>query len=178
MIARKLTRLLVLAALIVGPLGCATRTSSADTQASQGVEAVDASASEKEAGSAQTSLRNVRVYFKLDPRITRGMYMGDRWVSPPTYAPGPQKGEEYTLEARVQGLNSWGNTIRLESEWSPADPEMVSVSPRRGAEVTLTVRQAGQSAVKVVARGIVRELSIKATDGDYGLQVEIAQGMD
>jgi hypothetical protein len=104
--------------------------------------------------------------------------MGDRWVSPPTYAPGPQQGEEYTLEARVQGFNSWGNPVRLESEWSPADPNMIAVSPTEGEVVTLTVRQAGQSAVKVVARGIVRELSIKATDGEYGLQVEIAQGMD
>ncbi len=174
MTARNLIGLLVLAALMVGPSGCATQNSSADTRASRGAEAAGVSASAKDGA----SLRNVRVYFKLDPRITSGIYMGDRWVSPPTYAPGPQKGEEYTLQARVQGLNSWGNTIHLESEWSPKDPEMIVVSPPRGDEVTLTVRRAGQSAVKVVARGVVRELSIKATDGDYGLQVEIAQGMD
>ena len=25
------------------------------------------------------------VAFRLDPELTRGMFMGDRWVTPPTY---------------------------------------------------------------------------------------------
>ena len=61
--------------------------------------------SQEEAAPAESSLKNVKVYFKLDSRITRGMFMGDRWVSPPTYAPGPQSGKEYVLDARAEGVD-------------------------------------------------------------------------
>jgi hypothetical protein len=34
---------------------------------------------------ASGSLTAVNIVFKLDPRLSRGLYMGDRWVSPPTF---------------------------------------------------------------------------------------------
>jgi hypothetical protein len=45
------------------------------------------------AGGTTIAVTDIAVVFKLDPRLTAGLYMGDRWVSPPTYStvhPGKQ----------------------------------------------------------------------------------------
>jgi hypothetical protein len=124
---------------------------------------------------AAASASGIKVSFKLDPRITRGMYMGDRWVSPPTYI-GTQAGKEITVEARVEGLDAGGKLTGASPAWTPEDPDMVRVSPGQGRQVRITVRRAGQSILKVTSPGFSRELSIKATPYmGTAFQVEISQ---
>ena len=118
------------------------------------------------------ALTRIYVSFKQDCRLTRND-MGDLWVSPPTYS-GVQEGH-FTVEARGQGLDAKGNPVDLSPEWIPADPEMVTVSPRLGKEVKITVQRAGQSKLKVTLRGFATELSIKAMKQGHALQVEISQ---
>jgi hypothetical protein len=121
------------------------------------------------------TISDLAVSFKLDPRLTRSLYMGDRWVSPPTYM-GAQEGNAFTVEARVHGLNN-GERMSISPQWLPSDPEMVAVSPGRGSEVTISVRRAGESTVNIAGPGFSKALAIKAIRTNDGkvLQVEISQ---
>lgn len=112
---------------------------------------------------------NIKVSFKLDPSLTRGMYMGDRWVSPPTYATS-QAGKTSTIEARVEGLDKG-----ISPTWTPSDSKMVKVAPQEGQKVTITVLRAGQSNLKVTSQGGSKTLSIKAAYEGDEILVEISQ---
>ncbi len=118
---------------------------------------------------AAASPVSIKVSFKLDPSLTRGMYMGDRWVSPPTYT-ASQSGKTSTIEARVEGLDKG-----ISPTWTPSDPKMVTVSPQQGQQVTITVLRAGQSNLKVASQGVSKTLSIKAEYQNDDMQVEISQ---
>lgn len=121
------------------------------------------------------NLNNIKTSFKLDSRLTRGLYMGDRWVSPPTYTGVRQEGNAYTVEARVQGVDAKGGYVLINPEWIPSDREMVSVAPVQGNAVKITVKRAGESQLKLAARGFSKDLLIKATRVGKALQVEISQ---
>jgi hypothetical protein len=128
-------------------------------------------ASEQQAAPA-APLRDINVVFKLDPRLTRGMYMGDRWVSTSS---GVQQGK-YTAEARVQGVDANGRPVEIGPKWTPADPEMVTVSPGQEGTVEITVTRPGQSSLRVSSEGVTRTLSIKAeVYRDKYLKVDITQ---
>ena len=152
----KSTRLLALLALRWGLLAGAVQTSRAA------------------ADQADTSRTVIEVAFKLDPSITRGMYMGDRWVSPPTYT-GVKSGQEMTVEARATGRDAKGRPIAINPRWIPEDPEMVAVSPGQGKEVKITVRRAGQSSLEVAAAGLSKKLTIKARYQGNSMYVDISQ---
>ena len=131
-------------------------------------------ASQKAAGPVAVSLPAIKVSFKLDPRITRGMYMGDRWVSPPTYS-GVQAGKEITVDARVEGLDAGGKLAGATPAWRAEDPDMVRVSPDKGRQVRITVLRAGVSALTVTWGKTARKLAVKATTREDAIQVEISQ---
>jgi hypothetical protein len=117
----------------------------------------------------------IAVSFKVDPRLTKSLYMGDRWVSPPTYTSTVQEGKEITVEARAEERDAKGKTMKIQAEWTPSDPEMVTVTPPQGNEVRITVQRAGKSTLKVAAPGLSKELSIKATAEGNTIRVEITQ---
>jgi len=117
----------------------------------------------------------IAVSFKMDPRITKGLYMGDRWISPPTYTSTLQEGKEITVEARVHGVDAKGNKMKIKPEWTPSDPGMVAVTPGEGSDVKIAVKRAGKSTLKVAAPGVSKELTIKATEEGNAIRVEITQ---
>ncbi len=124
--------------------------------------------------SRPAALADINVSFKLDPRLTRGLYMGDRWVSPPTYS-GVQDGK-FTVDARVQGVDAKGEPVDISPKWIPSDPKMVTVSPGQGNAVQITVQRAGQSSLQVTSQGFTRTLSIKAAAyRGNAIQAEISQ---
>lgn len=123
---------------------------------------------------AATALTDIEVSFKLDPRLTRGLYMGDRWVSPPTYTQVGE-GKEVTVEAIAQGLDATGKSMKISPEWTPEDPGMVTVTPGQGDAVKITVLREGQSKLKVVSPGFSTELLIKATYRGDTIQVDISR---
>lgn len=123
---------------------------------------------------ADAGLKDIKVSFKVDPRLTRSVYMGDRWVSPPTFTPARQ-GKTATVEAAADGLNGRGKRVRIDPEWIPTDPGMVEVTSGEGDEVRITVKRPGESKLKVVSQGITKELAIKAVDQGDAIAVEIAQ---
>jgi len=124
---------------------------------------------------APGALTGIEVSFKMDPRITRGMYMGDRWISPPTFTSTFQEGKETTVEARVHGVDAKKNKMKIKPKWTPSDPEMVTVTPGEGSDVKIAVKRAGKSTLNVAAPGVSKEFSIKATEEGDAIRVEITQ---
>ena len=164
--------ILVLAVSLSAFSGCAWASETegpAKTDSGVKNEAVDS----KTAPDA-TGLNGITVSFKLDPLLTRGMYMGDRWVSPPTFTT-VREGKELTVVARARGLSAMGKPIRISPEWTPADSDMVSVKPGRGGAVEIIVKRAGRTTLKVASQGISKELSIKATYQGGTIQVDISR---
>jgi FKBP-type peptidyl-prolyl cis-trans isomerase len=135
---------------------------------------VKPASSHDKAVSTSTALTAIKVSFKLDPQLTQGLYMGERWVSPPRYN-GARAGKSITVDARADGLDAKGSTRNITPKWIPADPAMVTVTPSEGNAVAITVHHAGQSTLQVTAGGISKELDIKAEYLGQIIQVEIGQ---
>jgi hypothetical protein len=78
-----------------------------ETEARSAVNALQGELKKKQAApTAPGALTGIAISFKMDPRITRGMYMGDRWISPPTFTSTFQEGKETIVEARVHGVDA------------------------------------------------------------------------
>lgn len=99
----------------------------------------------------------IEVSFLLDPRITRGVYLGERWVSPSTYGFRDSR----SVSVKTNGLDARGKQVNIDPLWR-GDPEMLAVTPSRGAKVTITVLKEGQSDLLVTAAGASKRLRVKA----------------
>jgi FKBP-type peptidyl-prolyl cis-trans isomerase FklB len=126
---------------------------------------------DKKPNSGGAALSDINISFKVDPRLTRGLYLGDRWVSTPQYTGA---GSQEVVEARVEGVDNQGRSRPVDAEWLSADPEMVTVSPSQGMEVKITVKRAGEGRLRVTSRGISKELAIKMVDKANTKQIEVA----
>lgn len=103
-----------------------------------------------------------RIAFKLDPRLTSGLYMGERWVSPNTYTQLSDGGGRLAVAARSS----------TPVQWQATDAGVVTISPATGSEVILTVNHAGATTVAAGSK----YLAVKATETAGGsLKVEISQ---
>ena len=123
-----------------------------------------------------SALSGIQVSYKMDPRVAKGLYMGDRWISPPTYTSTySEDGKTITVEVRAVGLDATGKESAISPKWVPADPEMVTVTPSEGNEVNITVKRAGETSMQVTSEGVSKELAIKAEHKGEAMQVEIAQ---
>jgi hypothetical protein len=119
-------------------------------------------------------LVGIDVSLKVDPRITRGLYMGDRWVAPTRYS-RTQDGKKLVVEARAFGLDQRRALLRIDARWASADPRIVTVSPAKGGEVTLTVHRAGQTTVTVSHGSFSRKLAVRASEERGALRVNISR---
>jgi hypothetical protein len=120
------------------------------------------------------ALARIDISFKVDPRLTKGLYLGDRWASPPTFSIH-QPLEGATVEARAQGKDATGRPMGIAPRWVPEDPEMVTVTPAEGKEVRIGVLRAGEGRLRLSADGVSRELTIKAVRKGETLSIEITQ---
>jgi hypothetical protein len=124
--------------------------------------------------SAPAPVTGIEVSFKLDDRLTRSLFLGDRWVSPATFS-APAQGRTATVRAAVRGVDASGRRVAIAPRWIPADPGMVKVTKEGGGDATITVKRPGESKLKVVFRGVTKELAVRAARRDGGLAVEISQ---
>ena len=131
-------------------------------------------ASKEEADLALAYLPDIKVSFKLDARLTRGLYMGDSWVSLATYTMAGG-GRTCVGEAGVYGLDPDGKPGELSPKWIPSDPGMVSVSRHQGNAVKITVKRTGRCSLMVTFGGASKKLAIKAVRQNGGLRVDISQ---
>ena len=119
-------------------------------------------------------LNDFKVAFLLDPNLTKSIYMGERWVSPPKYV-NVQAGKEFVVTAKAMELAPAGEAAAIAAEWLAENPEMVSVVPGENGQVTITIHEQGESTLKVVSAGVSKELVIKAIYGAGTIQAEITQ---
>ena len=133
-------------------------------------------AAQASAGPSATGTPGMAIYFKMDPRLTGGTYgNNDRWVSPPTYIRvGDQR--SVVFEARAQALGADRRRIAVSPQWTPSDPEMVDVTPGEGPVVSVTVKRAGTSSIRVSGGTLSKQLTVKAAVRNSVLQVEVSQG--
>jgi hypothetical protein len=121
---------------------------------------------------AAPAAARIQVAFKLDPRLSGPTYGGERWVSPPTYTGASAQD---TVEARALAVDASRRPTKVTPEWTPSDPDMVTVSPPRGEQVKITVKRAGESSVTVKSGGASRKLVVKAVQTNGNWQVSISQ---
>lgn len=125
------------------------------------------------AGTPVTEVPGLSVLFKIDPRLTAS-YGGDRWVSPPTYT---RVGDATSavIEARAQARGANPAVRTASPQWTASDPDMIEVTPGKGGAVTITVKRAGTSNIRVTSGEMTKELAVKAETRDNALQVAISQ---
>jgi FKBP-type peptidyl-prolyl cis-trans isomerase FklB len=114
----------------------------------------------------------VVVSFKLDPRVVDPTHGGQRWVSPSTYVGANAQDK---VEALAQGIDAKGAPVKISSRWIPSDPEMVTVSPAEGNQVTIAVKKAGESKLKVVSQSVSQEFAVKAMHVGKFIQIAITR---
>jgi hypothetical protein len=116
----------------------------------------------------------VEFSFKLDPRLTSGVHMGTRWVSPRTYTrTGHSK--TVTVEARARVVGGAPPRSPAKVAWAASEPDMVEVSPERGQEVKLTIWRPGESRVTVDAGAASGTLTVRAAEVRGSLRVDIVR---
>jgi hypothetical protein len=123
---------------------------------------------------AATGVADIRVSFKLDPRITQGLHMGARWVSPPTYTRVDRAGG-LVIEAKAAGLDLRRKQVFIDPTWSVADPEFVTITPAAGAAVTINVNKVGQSELVISADGVSKTMVVTCVQQDGSWRVDISQ---
>jgi hypothetical protein len=114
----------------------------------------------------------LEVSFPLDPRLTRGLHLGDRWVAPRTYSRSGA-GETLVFAARARRLDAPAEGDEI--SWTSASPDVVSVSSPRGAEIALTVHGPGRTTVTVSEGDASRALALTAVRESGVLRVLVEQ---
>jgi hypothetical protein len=114
------------------------------------------------------------VAFRLDPDLTRGLYLGDRWVSPPSFN-FAQPGDRYVVHARMQAVGADGERTDVSGDWSTSDADMVGITRGDGGEVVIDVDKAGTAELRVAAGGETKVLQVLARRVDDGMEVDFRQ---
>lgn len=122
-----------------------------------------------------TSIKIIKIKFKLDPRLTRGVYMGDRWVSPPQYIRVQEKGKDLVVEAKAFAVDKRGRYSYITPEWKPANTSVIKVIPSEGQTVEIIVLREGESKLRVTFGDETRELNVRAVKHLGILKVDISQ---
>jgi hypothetical protein len=117
---------------------------------------------------------HLAVAFRLDPDLTQGLYLGERWVSPPTYL-FAQPGTQYVVQAKAQDIDAGGEHIDVSGDWAASDPEMVAITRMEDGKVTIVVRRPGESRLTVTSLGQSKVLQVRANQLADAMQVEIDQ---
>ena len=123
---------------------------------------------------ATAQATNMVVTFRLDPAVTRGLYLGDRWVSPATFH-FAQPGSQYVFQAKLQSIDAHDDRVDLSGDWSTDDPEMIAIERHDHGAVTIVVRRAGVGRLFVSAGGTRKVLQVKARQTEDAMDVRIVQ---
>ena len=83
------------------------------------------------------------------PNSPHGMFMGERWVSPPTYF-FAQDGPRFVVQAKAQNIDSRRHAHRPERQLvGRHDPSMITVAPGNEGQVTIVVSRPGDGHITV-----------------------------
>jgi hypothetical protein len=128
----------------------------------------------QEAANAAARRQPLSIAFRLDPALTQGVFLGERWVSPPSFF-FAQPGTQYVVQAKAQTIDGHGDRIDVLADWAPADPEMIAISRGALGEVTVVVRQPGESDLTVSTGSGSKVLHVTASRTDDSMQVNFSQ---
>ena len=181
---RRVVQLGVLALLLVAGFAVTRRTVRSDAVQLDAVQ--PSTAVERTEGTSMASLPPARpeaagatrpprlkVAFQLDPALTQGLYLGQRWVHPPTFD-FVQPGVAFVVRAKAQRVDSASERQDVSGDWAASNPEMVAID-RGPGEVTLTIREAGDSELVVQAAGERNVLRVHAEQRPDAMRVRITQ---
>ena len=116
---------------------------------------------------------SINISFKVDPRLSGPTYGGERWISPRIFTGAAA---QTSVQAKVEGVDANGRPVKISPTWTPADPDMVEVSPSEGSAVNITVKHAGTTTLALaVPGGVSRQLSVHADVKSETLQIRISQ---
>jgi hypothetical protein len=130
---------------------------------------------QKPATPEASALKEIQVSFQVDPRVTRGRYMGEKWVSPPDYVRVQEGKNPLTVPAKAMGRDAQGKQVAISPTWKPGDADLVQVSPAEGAKVEITVLKEGKSDLTVTSGGVSKKFNVKAVRKGESLQVNISK---
>jgi hypothetical protein len=119
-------------------------------------------------------VRQINVSFKLDPRLTKGLHMGERWVSPGTYMRS-QDSNGLIVEARTQALDGQGRPVNAPAVWTSDDPGIAAASSRGGNEVEIQVYRSGTTNLTVTSGVTAKKMKVEAIEEAGHLRVAISQ---
>jgi hypothetical protein len=143
----------------------------------QPTPAVDSTvrASPMPAAAAQIARKpKVVIAVRLDPDVTRAMFLGDRWVSPPSYV-FAQPGSDYVALAKAQYIDELGERMDLDGAWTATNPAMVGLTRYENGQVMVVVRRTGESELRVDTSRGSRNMHVRARQVNGGMQVEFNQ---
>ena len=113
------------------------------------------------------------VALRLDPTLTQGLFMGDRWVAPADFY-FAQPGTVFVVQAKAQHRDGRGERHDFAGSWNATNPRMVAIQ-RDARAVTLEIRQPGDSDITVSAAGQTLVLHVHAVQLADSIQVHIRQ---
>jgi len=107
---------------------------------------------------AAPAVKEIQLTFKRDPRMVDPFRGVGPWATGSDYTGATA---QETVEVRAEGVDAAGKRVKITPKWSASDASMVTVSPREGDDVKITVHKAGESTLKVTYNGLSKELVIK-----------------
>jgi hypothetical protein len=117
-------------------------------------------------GSASGPSPGIRFSFKVPQG---GTYGGELWVVVPSFVIA---GNACGIETRVHTVSSTGIASDISATWTSQNPAIVTVTPRVGHQVNITVSTAGTTGIVVSASGLPNKLlTVQATPQGSALLV-------
>jgi hypothetical protein len=117
-------------------------------------------------GSASGPSPGIRFSFKVPQG---GTYGGELWVVVPSFVIA---GNACGIETRVHTVSSTGIASDISATWTSENPAIVTVTPRVGHQVNITVSTAGTTGIVVSASGLPNKLlTVQATPQGSALLV-------
>ncbi len=123
-------------------------------------------------GQAAAAPDDLRIYFKLDERLTQPLHLGERLVSPDTFDTTVQSGKQLEVVAEVRYR---GRVVP--ASFIPRNRSVISIRPdtRLNRVLITATRCDADSFVTVSSQGVSRSISIKTFCGDGAIRGEITQ---
>jgi len=116
----------------------------------------------------------VAVAFRLDPDLTRGLFLGERWVSPPSFF-FAQPGSQYVAQGKAQYVDAFGERADVAADWATSVPDMIALTRHGSGDATIVVRRPGDGEFTVATRYGTRHVQVHARQVGDGMQVDFRQ---
>ncbi len=118
-----------------------------------------------------SGVADIQLSYKRDSRQVDPFRGIGPWATGPSYTGATAQD---TVETVARAVDAKGQPIGVSLEWTPSDPEMVTVAPGQGDHVKITVHKVGESQLKISTQGFSKELVVKATSTGKFLVFQIA----